>query len=107
MILLAFEKFQGKQMERERERERERETLRRIEEAARQARFMADRRDFSLEGAWYPAPTCTATKNLGLSSFASQAIGFGFPSVYWTLKERERERERESKQYQWERRRRR
>ena len=45
MILLAFEKLQGKQME------RERETLRRIEEAARQARFMADRRDFSLEGA--------------------------------------------------------
>ena len=51
MILLAFEKLQGKQMEREREKERERETLRRIEEAARQARFMADRRDFSLEGA--------------------------------------------------------
>jgi len=73
----------------ERERERERKTLRKTEAAARHARFIADLRDFSLEGAWYPAPTCTATKNLGLWSSASQAMEF-----YCLERERERERER-------------
>lgn len=35
----------------------EMQTLLRIEAAARQARFMADRRAFSFDGEWYPAPT--------------------------------------------------
>lgn len=47
-----------------------------MEAAARQARFIAERRAFSFDGAWYPAPTWTATKNLPeLSSPSTAAIG--------------------------------
>jgi len=62
--------------EMEKEKRKKERTLRRIEAAARQARFMADLRTFSLDGAWYPAPTWTATKNLGFWSSDSQAIWF-------------------------------
>jgi hypothetical protein len=41
-------------------------TLRRTAAAARQARFMAWRYALSFAGAWKPAPTCSATKNLRL-----------------------------------------
>ncbi|KAK3029203.1 hypothetical protein RJ639_039283 [Escallonia herrerae] len=69
-------------------------TLRRTLAAARQARFMAERRAFSFDGEWYPAPTCTATKNLLGSSSAPprSAIDTAFPmnssvsflSLHWS-----------------------
>lgn len=46
----------------------ERKTSRITEPATRQARLTADLRAFSLDGAWYPAPTWTATKNVAFSS---------------------------------------
>lgn len=53
-------------------------TSRRTAAAARQARFMARRYAFSLAGAWKPAPTCSAMKNLRLGIV--EALGFSSPT---------------------------
>lgn len=58
----------------------------RTEAAARQARFIAERRAFSFDGAWYPAPRWTATKNLlELSWPPSAAIGLPSLRGCWLL----------------------
>ena len=46
--------------------------------AARQARFMALRYAFSFAGAWKPAPTCSATKNLRVGIL--EALAFSSPA---------------------------
>jgi hypothetical protein len=47
--------------------------------AARQARFMALRYAFSFAGAWKPAPTCSATKNLRVGIL--EALAFSSPAL--------------------------
>lgn len=56
-----------------------RRTLRRTEAAARQAHFIVFLKDFSLEWAWNPAPTWTATKNVGLFSPSPAMSRLAFP----------------------------